>query len=69
MTLESKSTETATPELRWLDVGGMKPVLQQKWVLETWTAPTKEEERIQKINLPASREELWRDVPTVEKKR
>lgn len=69
MTLLSKSTETATPELRWLDVGGMRPILQQQWVREVWAEQTAEEQRLQKLHLPSSRELFWRDVPTVQKKR
>lgn len=60
MTLLSKSTETATPELRWLDVGGMRPVLQQKWHLSVESSDKK---------VAGSVEEVWRDVPAVQKKR
>lgn len=69
MTLLSKSTETATAELRWLDVGGMRPVLQQKWVLEIHTASSRDEtKRVLELPTP-QKEEVWRDVPTVQKKR
>lgn len=60
MTLLSKSTETATPELRWLDVGGMRPVLQQKWILRV---------EAKSLDHLYGEEEVWRDVPTVQKKR
>lgn len=60
MTLSASSADTPTHELRWLDVGGMKPILQQKWVLTTESTDKR---------VAPSREEVWRDVPTVQKKR
>lgn len=59
MTLSAFSTDTPTSEFRWLDVGGMKPILQQKWVLTTESTDKK---------IAPTREEVWRDVPTVRKR-
>jgi hypothetical protein len=60
MTLTSASCETATSELRWLDVGGTSHVLQQKWIVETASSDKK---------IAPSREEVWRNVPSVKAKK
>ncbi len=54
------SNERATHELRWLDVGGIRPRLQQKFVLTVKSSDPK---------IATAEEVVWRDVPTVPKEK
>lgn len=51
-------SEYPTERLRWLDVGGMKPILQQLWAIETLSDGE-----------AVSRREEWRNIPTEKAKK
>lgn len=55
----SSSEDRPTLELRWLDVGGIRPVLQQKWEISVSSSDPK---------VAKASEYVWRTVPVVKAK-